>query len=54
MMVKQQILNSTQKTTASEIDDLMAKGMLCSVSKALRNTSSFKGRVDIASTLLIN
>lgn len=43
---------TTQKTTASEIDDLVVKGILSSVSRTLRNTHSVEGKGNIPSTFL--
>lgn len=45
---------TTQKTTASEIDDLVVKGILSSVSRTLRSIHSIDGKGNIPSTFLID
>lgn len=45
---------TTQKTTASEIDDLVVKGTLSSVSTTMRNTHCIEGKGNTPSTFLSN
>lgn len=45
---------TAQKTAASEIDDLVVKGTLSSVSRTLRNSHCTKGKGNTLSTFLSN
>lgn len=45
---------TTQKTTASEIDDLVVKGILSSASRTLRNSHYVQGKGNIPSTFQSN